>query len=70
MEVWAGFPIQTRCVLPKLRKYGTVFATERQPIEREGSLNPDKPAGPDVRFDLRTGRVEGLNLINRRGIGH
>jgi SAM-dependent methyltransferase len=50
------------CVLAKLRKYRAVFVTEGQPIVREGSVNPDKPANSDVRFDWRTGRGRGVEL--------
>lgn len=50
------------CVLPKLRKYRTVFVTEGQPIVRVGSVNPDKPANADVRFGWRTGRGRGVEL--------
>lgn len=50
------------CVLPKLRKYRAVFVTEGQPIVREGSVNPDKPANAEVRFDWRTGRGRGVEL--------
>jgi len=48
-------------VLRKL-KYRYVYITESQPLERVGPLNPDKPAGWDVRFDWRVGRGRGLEL--------
>jgi glycosyltransferase involved in cell wall biosynthesis len=49
-------------VLPKLRKYRYVYVTEGQPIVREGSVNPDKQANVEVRFDWRTGRGRGVEL--------
>jgi SAM-dependent methyltransferase len=50
------------CVLPKLRKYRAVFVTEAQPLLREGSANPEKPAYADMRFDGRTGCGRGVEL--------
>jgi hypothetical protein len=29
---------------------------------REGKINPDKPTGPDIRFDRTTGRGRGIEL--------
>lgn len=48
--------------LPKLQKYRHVYVTESQPIVREGKINPDKPTGPDIRFDRTTGRGRGIEL--------
>lgn len=50
------------CVLPKLRKYRAVFVTEAQPLLREGSANPEKPAYADMRFDGRMGCGRGVEL--------
>lgn len=48
-------------ILHKLR-YRYVYITESQPLEHFGPVNPDKPAGWDVRFDWRVGRGRGLEL--------
>ncbi len=49
-------------VLSKLMGRKEVFVTEAQPLFPEGSVNPDKPSGCEVRFDWRTGRGRGLEL--------
>lgn len=49
-------------VLKKLAKYGDVYITEARPIFLEGPPNPDKPSGPGVRWDWRTGRGRGIEL--------
>lgn len=50
-----------RTIVSKLN-YKYVYVTESFPLEREGPVNPDKPAGADVRFDWRTGRGGGVEL--------
>ncbi len=39
-----------------------LYVTEGHPVDRIGSVNPDKVTGPDVRFDWRTGRGRGVEL--------
>jgi hypothetical protein len=51
-----------QAVLSKLGIYKDVFITEALPIIEEGAVNPDKPIGPDVRFNWRTGRGRGVEL--------
>lgn len=48
-------------VLEKLNE-GLVYISEGQPVERVGSVNPDKTTGAEVRFDWRTGRGRGVEL--------
>lgn len=50
------------CVLKKLSKYKEVYITEARPTLLEGLPNPDKPSGPGVRWDWRTGRGRGIEL--------
>ncbi len=42
--------------------YDYVYVTEGHPRERVGPVNPDKPAGANVRFDWQTGRGRGVEL--------
>jgi hypothetical protein len=49
-------------VLEKLGKYKEVYVTEARPAILEGPPNPDKPSGPGVRWDWRTGRGRGIEL--------
>jgi len=49
-------------VLNKLGQYEQVFVTEGRPGILEGPFNPDKPSGPGVRWDWRTGRGRGIEL--------
>jgi hypothetical protein len=49
-------------VLEKLAKYKEVYITEARPTILEGPANPDKPSGPGVRWDWRTGRGRGIEL--------
>lgn len=49
-------------VLGKLVKYKYVYITEARPVILEGPPNPDKPSGPGVRWDWRTGRGRGIEL--------
>jgi SAM-dependent methyltransferase len=49
-------------VLKKLGKYKHVYVTEARPMTLEGPPNPDKPSGPGVRWDWRTGRGRGIEL--------
>jgi methyltransferase family protein len=49
-------------VLKKLAKYHAVYITEGYPVTLEGPPNPDKPSGPGVRWDWRTGRGRGTEL--------
>jgi hypothetical protein len=49
-------------VLKKLGKYKHVYITEARPVILEGPANPDKPSGPGVRWDWRTGRGRGIEL--------
>ncbi|WP_072396619.1 class I SAM-dependent methyltransferase [Hyphomicrobium sp. CS1GBMeth3] len=49
-------------VLEKLGKYKEVYITEARPLFLEGPSNPDKPSGPGVRWDWRTGRGRGIDL--------
>lgn len=49
-------------VLKKLGKYKDVYITEARPVTPEGPPNPDKPSGPGVRWDWRTGRGRGIEL--------
>ena len=49
-------------VLGKLRHFKKVYITEGYPIIVTGPINPDKPAGSDVRFDWRIGSGRGVEL--------
>jgi hypothetical protein len=49
-------------VLAKCEQYRVVFVTEGQPLIIEGPANPDKPVGPDVRFNYQAGTGRGLQL--------
>jgi hypothetical protein len=49
-------------VLGKLGKYEEIYVTEARPVTLEGPPNPDKPSGPGVRWDWRTGRGRGLEF--------
>ena len=49
-------------VLRKLAKYKDIYITEARPVILEGPPNPDKPSGPGVRWDWRTGRGRGIEL--------
>jgi SAM-dependent methyltransferase len=49
-------------VLKKLGRYPAVYITEGYPVTVEGPPNPDKPSGPGVRWDWRTGRGRGIEL--------
>ena len=49
-------------VLKKLGKYKEVYITEARPVTLEGPPNPDKPSGPGVRWDWRTGHGRGLEF--------
>jgi hypothetical protein len=49
-------------VLAKLRDRENVYVTEGQPEIREGPVNPEKPPGIRVRFNLKTGRGRGVEL--------
>jgi SAM-dependent methyltransferase len=49
-------------VLKKLDQYEQVVVTEARPAILEGAPNPDKPSGPGVRWDWRTGRGRGIEL--------
>jgi len=49
-------------VLAKLGKYKDVYITEARPAFLQGPPNPDKPSGPGVRWDWRTGRGRGIEL--------
>jgi SAM-dependent methyltransferase len=49
-------------VLKKLAKYHAVYITEGYPVTLEGPPNPDKPSGPGVRWDWRTGHGRGIEL--------
>lgn len=42
--------------------YPWIYLTEGHPALRAGTVNPDKPAGHEVRFDWRTGRGRGVEL--------
>ncbi|HEX4637314.1 MAG TPA: glycosyltransferase [Rhizomicrobium sp.] len=42
--------------------YPWIYLTEGHPVLRTGSVNPDKRAGHEVRFDWRTGRGRGVEL--------
>jgi SAM-dependent methyltransferase len=42
--------------------YRWIYLTEGHPAVRTGTVNPDKSAGHDVRFDWRTGRGRGVEL--------
>ena len=49
-------------VLKKLSPYKEVIVTEARPTILEGPYNPDKPSGPGVRWDWRSGRGRGIEL--------
>lgn len=49
-------------VLKKLDKYKEVYVTEGRPAILDGPFNPDKPSGPGVRWDWRTGHGRGIEL--------
>jgi SAM-dependent methyltransferase len=49
-------------VLAKCEQYPVVFVTEGHPLIIEGPPNPDKPVGPDVRFNYQAGIGRGLQL--------
>ncbi len=49
-------------VLKKLGQYEEVLVTEARPAILEGPPNPDKPSGPGVRWDWRSGRGRGIEL--------
>lgn len=42
--------------------YPWIYLTEGHPALRTGTVNPDKAAGHEVRFDWRTGRGRGVEL--------
>jgi SAM-dependent methyltransferase len=42
--------------------YPWIYLTEGHPAFRTGTVNPDKAAGHEVRFDWRTGRGRGVEL--------
>jgi SAM-dependent methyltransferase len=42
--------------------YQWIYLTEGHPAFRTGTVNPDKPAGHEIRFDWRTGRGRGVEL--------
>ena len=42
--------------------YEWIYMTEGQPVIKTGTVNPDKSAGFDVRFDWKTGRGRGVEL--------
>jgi hypothetical protein len=42
--------------------YPWIYLTEGHPVLRTGTVNPDKAAGHEVRFDWRTGRGRGVEL--------
>jgi len=42
--------------------YPWIYLTEGHPAHRVGTVNPDKQAGHEVRFDWRTGRGRGVEL--------
>jgi hypothetical protein len=42
--------------------YRWIYLTEGHPAFRTGTVNPDKPAGHEVRFDWRTGCGRGVEL--------
>jgi SAM-dependent methyltransferase len=44
--------------------YRWIYLTEGHPALRTGTVNPDKKAGHEVRFDWRTGRGRGVE-VNR-----
>jgi SAM-dependent methyltransferase len=46
----------------KRADYRWIYLTEGHPAIRTGTVNPDKLAGHDVRFDWRTGRGRGVEL--------
>ena len=48
--------------LGRLANSPCLIVTEGQPLESAGPINPDKPAGGNVRFDTATGRGSGVEL--------
>lgn len=49
-------------VLHKMARYHAVYISEGCPVTAEGPPNPDKPSGPGVRWDWRSGRGRGIEL--------